>query len=112
MSDWRDEIESVNRRHLEQVLNKTCSVARSMGWPDEATRSTRDFLQNASKAQTQLLDSVMEGWKKQLTSSSSAQAVPPVFSGAMPEFNPMAPWTFWLQAAEAWQRTWMPGRSH
>jgi hypothetical protein len=26
----------------------------------------------------------------------------------MPEFNPLAPWTFWMQAAQAWQRSWMP----
>jgi hypothetical protein len=29
-------------------------------------------------------------------------------AGTKPEFNPLAPWMFWLQAAEVWQRTWMP----
>jgi hypothetical protein len=41
-------------------------------------------------------------------------AIPRNFSEHMPglgaktEFNPLAPWMFWLQAAEMWQRAWMP----
>ena len=27
----------------------------------------------------------------------------PGSAGGMPEFNPLAPWTFWMQAAEAWK---------
>ena len=33
-------------------------------------------------------------------------------AGAMPEFNPLTPWTFWMQAAEIWQRTWVPDMAH
>ena len=39
---------------------------------------------------------------------SFAGQMPGLTGGAMPTFDPMAPWTFWMQAAEAWQRTWMP----
>jgi hypothetical protein len=127
LSNWRDEIENVNERCLAKVLVQTSGVARSMGWPDQAIRATREYLENASKMQTKMIDQIMDGWKQQLRSPSGPMAVPHSFTdqmsqstlgNAMPEFNPMAPWTFWMQAAEMWQRTWMPdmaprkGRSH
>jgi len=76
---------------------------------------TTEHLEKASKAQTEIIDQIMEGWKQQVM-SPGAMGVPRSFSGqmpslpggAMPTFDPMAPWTFWMQAAEAWQRTWMP----
>ena len=125
LSKWRDEIESVNERCLKKVLDQTSTVARSMGWPDQAVRMTREQLENASKAQTAMIDQIMEGWKQQMKSPAAmgiprsfAGQMPGLSGGAMPAFDPMAPWTFWMQAAEAWQRTWMPdaarrsGRSH
>lgn len=116
LSKWRDEIETVNERCLTKVLDQTSTVARSMGWPDQAVRITREQLEKASKAQTEVIDQIMEGWKQQMKSPPAAMGIPrtlagqvPGFSGgAMPTFDPMAPWTFWMQAAEAWQRTWMP----
>jgi hypothetical protein len=123
LSNWRDEIETANERSLGKVLDRTAAVARAMGWPDQAVRSTREYLEGASKAQTEMIDQVIEGWKRQLTSSAAPMAIPRGFSeqmpglastyfGAKPEFNPLAPWTFWLQAAEMWQRTWLPEASH
>jgi hypothetical protein len=60
----------------------------------------------------QMIDQITDGWKKQLKSATAPMAMPSGFTGqlpaAMPEFNPLAPWNFWLQAAEMWQRTWMP----
>lgn len=126
LSNWRDEIETVNERCLGKVLDQMSTTARAMGWPDQAIKGTREFLENASKVQTDMIDQIMEGWKKQLRSPAAPMAFPrslvsqvPGLSGsAMPEFNPFTPWTFWMQAAEAWQRTWMPdvsqrrGRSH
>jgi hypothetical protein len=111
LAKWRDEIEAVNERCLKKVLEQTSTVARSMGWPDQAVRMTKEHLEKASKAQTEIIDQIMEGWKQQVT-APGAMGVPRSFSGqmpgAMPAFDPMAPWTFWMQAAEAWQRTWMP----
>ena len=115
LSNWSDEIEKVNERCLKKVLDQTSTVARSMGWPDQAIRMMRERLENASKAQTQIIDQIMEGWKQQLKSPTAPMAIPRSFArqiprlsgGSMPEFHPMAPWTFWMQAAEAWQRTWM-----
>jgi hypothetical protein len=91
-----------------------------MGWPDQAIRATREHLENASKMQTQVIDQIMDGWKRQLKSPTAPTSTPRFFTdqmsqmsggttaGSMPEFNPLAPWTFWWQAAEMWQRTWMP----
>ena len=115
LSKWRDEIETVNERCLKKVLDQTSTVARSMGWPDQAVRMMREQLENASKAQTEMIDQIMEGWKQQMKSpaamgipSSFAGQMPGLSGGPIPAFDPMAPWTFWMQAAEAWQRTWMP----
>jgi len=69
LSNWRDEIETANERSLGKVLDRTAAVARAMGWPDQAVRSTREYLEGASKAQTEMIDQVIEGWKRQLTSS-------------------------------------------
>src|SRR5262245_39897756 len=65
LSHWRDEIETVNERCLSTVLDRTSSVARSMGWPDRAIRTTRQYLENTSKAQTEMIDQIVEGWKRQ-----------------------------------------------
>jgi hypothetical protein len=120
LSHWRDEIETANQRCLGEVTDKMCAVARAMGWPDHAIRATREYLETASKAQTAILDQLVTSWKEQLKSPTAPLGVPgtfarqlsetsnsPPFKG-MPEFNPMAPWTFWMQMAEAWQRTWVP----
>lgn len=114
LSNWKDEIETVNERCLPKVLDQTSAVARSMGWPDQVVRSTREYVENASKTQTEMIDQIMEGWKRQLRSPTAPMAIsqsfahPTTFFGAeIPQFNPIAPWTFWLQAAEMWQRTWM-----
>jgi hypothetical protein len=120
LSNWRDEIETANERCLGKVLDQTSAVARSMGWPDEAVKTTREYLQHTAKVQTQLIDQLIEGWKQQLKSPLAPIAIPPglpgqtsdafmtKMAGAMKDFDAFAPWKMWLQAAEMWQRTWMP----
>ena len=120
LSNWRDEIETANERCLGKVLDQTSAVARSMGWPDEAVKTTREYLRHTAKVQTQLIDQLMEAWKQQLKSPIAPMAIPPgltgqtsapsasTIAGAMPDFDAFAPWKIWLQAAEMWQRTWMP----
>jgi hypothetical protein len=112
LSNWRDEVETANERCLGKVLDRTSAIARSMGWPEQAIRTTRDYLEKASKVQVVMIDQIMDGWKRQLTSATEPMATPSSFTGqlpaAIPELNPLAPWNFWLQAAEMWQRTWMP----
>jgi hypothetical protein len=118
LSNWRDKIEAANERCLSKVLDRTAAVSRAMGWPDQAVRSTREYLEGASKAQTEVIDQIIEGWKRQLKSGTAPMGIPPgisehgpglasTFVNVKPEFNPLAPWMFWWQAAEMWQRTWM-----
>jgi hypothetical protein len=115
LSHWRDEVEAVNERCLSEVLVHTSAVARAMGWPDQAIQTTREHLENAAKGQTDMIDQVVEGWKRQLKSTTAPMAIPrgfaasgSAFPNAKLEFNPLAPWMLWLQAAEMWQRAWMP----
>jgi len=120
LSNWRDEVETANERCLGYVLDQTSAVARSMGWPDEAVKTTRDYLQQTAKVQTQLIDQLIEVWKQQLKSPIGPMAIPrgltgqtsgpslSMIAGAMPDFDLFAPWKIWLRAAEVWQRTWMP----
>jgi hypothetical protein len=115
LANWRDEIEAVNERCLGKVLDHTSAVARSMGWPDQAIKTTREYLENSSKMQIEMIDQITDGWKQRLQSTTAPMAVPrslighnPALANATPEFNPLAPWTFWLHAAEMWQRAWMP----
>src|SRR5262252_4639499 len=92
LSNWRDEIETANERCLGKVLDQTSSVARSMGWPDQAVKTTRDYLEQIAKAQTKMIESLMESWKDQLKSSTPMEFPHRFTSGhstsAMPEFNP------------------------
>ena len=112
LSNWRDEIESVNERCLGKVLDQIAAVARSMGWPEQGVRTTRECLERTSKVQIEMIDQITDGWKQQLKSTTAPMAIPRSFAGQIPgqilEFNPLTPWNFWLQAAEMWQRTWMP----
>src|SRR5215813_14430825 len=90
LSNWRDEIEAANERCLGKVLDQTSAVARSMGWPDQAVKTTRDYLEQTSKAQTKMIDSLLESWKEQLKSPTPMK-VPQFFTtglsaGAMPGF--------------------------
>jgi hypothetical protein len=115
LANWRNEIEAVNKRCLDTVLDHTSAVARLLGWPDQVIKTTREYLVNSSKMQIEMIDQIADGWKQQLQSTTGRTGVPPSFShhnsafaSITPEFNPLAPWTFWLQAAEMWQRAWMP----
>jgi hypothetical protein len=112
LSNWRDEIETANERCLSKVLDRTSAIARAMGWPDQAVRTTRAYLEKTSRVQIDMIDQITDGWEHQLKSSTDPMAIPRSFSGqfpgAIPEFDPFAPWNFWLQAAEMWQRTWIP----
>jgi hypothetical protein len=119
MSNWRDEVETANERCLGKVLDRTSVIARSMGWPDQAVRTTREYLEKTSKVQVEMIDQIMGSWKQQLRSTTAPMGFPSSLTGqvrganTMPEFSAFMPWSFWLQAAEMWQRTWMPDtRSH
>src|SRR5262245_49067700 len=107
LSNWRDEIETVNERCLNKVLNRAWAVARAMGCAAQASRTTREYLENAAKAQTEVIDQIIEGWKRQLKSTTAPMAIPRSFGEHIPglasafpsaklEFNPLAPWLLWF----------------
>jgi hypothetical protein len=54
-----------------------------------------------------MIDQITDGWKQQLKSATEPMVMPRSFTGqasaAMPDINPLAPWNFWLQAAQMWQ---------
>jgi hypothetical protein len=123
LEQWRDEIFSVNERHLSKVLDQVAPLQRAMGWPDQVTAAAREHLTKASKTQTYMIDQVMDAWEHQLKSADITSGLPesfkfqgpPLFGSAF--FDPvsemmrlqeltLAPFKLWIQAAETWQRNW------
>lgn len=121
---WRDDIVSVNERHLTKVLDLADASQRAMGWPEQITAGTREQLTKASQLQTGMIDQAVDIWERQLKSANaSAGAGEPFKVAAWPEFGAplmtstsemarlqemaMAPMKFWIQAAEAWQHNWI-----
>jgi hypothetical protein len=80
MSCWRDEIESVNARCAGKVLDQMSATARAMGWSEQAVAATREYLAKASKMQTEVLDQLIDGWKRQLKSPVAPTAIPRCFT--------------------------------
>jgi hypothetical protein len=124
LEQWRDEIVSVNERHLTKVLDLAATSQRAMGWPEQVTVGTREQLTNASKLQTDMINQVMDAWERQLKSANAGFGAGepfkleawPVFGSPLMAPAPdiarlqdmaMAPMKFWIQAAEAWQHNWI-----
>ena len=115
VSQWRDEISLANDRCLTKVLDQVAAAQKTQGWPTSVTVATRQHLLRASKVQTQMIDQLMGDWEHQLKSRSTS---PDPSMLRMPSTtNPMSemmrlgemtltPFKIWLNAAEAWQRTW------
>jgi hypothetical protein len=76
VSQWRDEISHANDRYLSNVLDQVAVAQRAQGWPNSVTVATRQHLLQASKEMMRL--------------------------GEMT----LTPFKIWLNAAEAWQRSW------
>jgi hypothetical protein len=123
LENWRDEISSVNERHLAKVLDQVAACQRAMGWPDQFTTAAREHLTRASKTQTCMIDQVMDAWEHQLKSSIVPSVLPSGFklptlplsgSALMDPMSEMmrlqeltlAPFKLWMQTAEMWQRNW------
>jgi hypothetical protein len=124
LEKWRDEVFTVNERHLTKALDLVAGSQRALGWPDHVATATREYLLKASKIQTQMISQVMDAWEKQLKSSAGPPALPEAFQfqmlpssvaslkGSAPdmlrfqELTLLAPFMLWMQAAEMWQRNW------
>jgi hypothetical protein len=116
VSQWRDEIAVANDRYLTKAIDQVTAAQRAQGWPDSVTVATREHLLKASKIQTQMIDQLMGDWEQQLKSKGASPDPSPLrLSSAMDPVSEMVrfgemtltPLKIWLNAAEAWQRTWV-----
>ena len=73
LSKWRDEIGASTERYSETVLDKMADAARALGWPNELVDASHKHLVQASRAQMQTIDQLMDAWKKQLTAPEANQ---------------------------------------
>ncbi len=124
LEKWRDEVFTVNERHLTKALDLVAGSQRALGWPDHVATATREYLLKASKIQTQMISQVIDAWEKQLKSSAGPPALPEAFQFQMlpssvssfkgptsdmlriQELTLLTPFMLWMQAAEMWQRNW------
>jgi hypothetical protein len=116
LSKWRDDIGESTERYSETVLEKMADAARALGWPKELVDASHKHLVQASKAQMQTIDQLMDAWKKQLTSPAADQFMAQLrtLPGAGFDLTPEAmsnPLAFWMQTAEMWQRNWQSAMS-
>ena len=126
LNDWRNDMASASERYSSKVFDQMSTATRAMGWPDEVVNATRQQLQNASRMQLQMMDQVMDAWKMQLRNPGSGFQMPAnMMQGipGMPDFTKglgdmgslggmsMAPFQFWMNAAEMWQKNWASAMS-
>ena len=109
LSEWRDEVTTSTERHSKAVLDNMAAAARAMGWPKQLVDASHKHLVQVSKAQTHMIDQLMDAWEKQLSSPTPEQFLAQLnkFSGAGGfGATPSSPFDLWMQTAEMWQRNW------
>lgn len=102
LNQWRDEVAASSKRCSEVVHDKIAGAAATLGWPKDVLEANKSSLREASEAQLMLIDQMTDAWEAQLKSPLSSRMPLPAMGGA--PFNPM---DFWLQAATAWQKTFV-----
>jgi hypothetical protein len=133
MENWRSQLNDLGEKNSEAVFDKLSEAAKSLGWPTDYLEMSRRKVQQASKLQVQVVDQMMDAWEKNLTALGKGAQAPnfPTFP-AMPNFpgfsppssgaspfpgfgdmsaTPMMPLQLWMQAAEAWQKSWQQAMS-
>ena len=110
LSEWRDAVTTSTERHSEAVLDKMAAAARAMGWPKELVDASHKHFVQVAKAQTHMIDQLMDAWEKQLSSPTPGQFLSQLnkFSGAggFGATPTSSPFDLWMQTAEMWQRNW------
>jgi len=121
LNDWRNDMASASERYSAKIFDQMSEASKAMGWPNEMVDATRQQLQNASRMQLQMMDQVMDAWKEQIRNPGAGlnmrpnlmQSTPGMleFAKNMGDFGGMggmatAPFQFWMQAAEMWQKNW------
>jgi hypothetical protein len=114
MSNWRIETANASERNLEQVIEKTATAARALGWPEQIVDATRAQFQSITKMQTQTMDQIMDAWEEQIKSPNPSSAMLsklnslesfswPNSSTAQMAMNPLQ---LYMQFAQQWQKSW------
>lgn len=131
MENWRSQLNDMGEKNSDAVFDKMTEAAKSLGWPTEYLEMSRRQVQQASKMQVQVVDQMMDAWEKNLTAlGKGAQAptfptfpampnIPGFTQGGVSPFpgfgdmsaTPMMPLQLWMQAAEAWQKSWQQAMS-
>lgn len=114
VSQWRDEIAAANDRCLTKVVDAVAAAQRAQGWPNSVATATRQQLLKAATVQTQLLEQLMREWEHGLKSTTGSPHPPMLGTSSADPVSEMvrlgaislAPFKIWLNAAEAWQRSW------
>jgi hypothetical protein len=93
MSNWRQEMTSMQEKNSAVVFQKMSDAAKAAGWPAEFVDMTQKQMQSATKMQSQALEQVMGVWEKQATQPAGKFEMPsfpgmPGF-GSMPGFGAM-----------------------
>ena len=99
MSNWRQELNSMQEKNSAAVFDKMSSAAKQLGWPAEMVDMTRQQMQGVAKMQSQAIEQVMDVWEKQATQPGAKFEMPkfpgmpgmpgmPTFPG-MPSFGGM-----------------------
>jgi hypothetical protein len=115
MSNWRIETANASERNLEQVIEKTATAARALGWPEQIVDATRSQFQSITKMQTQTMDQIMDAWEEQIKSPNPSSAMlsklnslqsfswPNSSTAQMAAMNPLQ---LYMQFAQQWQKSW------
>ena len=115
MSTWRMETIENNEKSLEQVVEKLAVAARALGWPEQIVEATRSQMQSVTKAQTQLMDQMVDAWEEQIKSPNpsmmlsklnSLSGFGPAGTWAAAGMSTMNPMQFYMQIFEQWQKAW------
>jgi membrane-associated HD superfamily phosphohydrolase len=115
MSNLRTETANASERNLEQVIEKTATAARALGWPEQIVDATRAQFQSITKMQTQTMDQIMDAWEEQIKSPNPSSAMlsklnslqsfswPNPGTAQMAAMNPLQ---LYMQFAQQWQKSW------
>lgn len=125
MADWRQELSTMQEKGSAAMFDKMSDAAKALGWPTQFVDLTRHQIESVTKMQNQVIDQVMDTWKRQATAKPGTFELPqmPQFPGfssnasnMFPNMGdmsnmPMAPLQMWMQAAEMWQKNWQQAMS-
>jgi hypothetical protein len=124
LTDWRDTLAATNERCLARVLDRVTAAQLAMGWPEHVVDAARASFLQASRAQRQIADQIIETWERQLRSVGDDASMVPQrfmyqatgfpaspFGQSAPDLMRLgemsfAPFKMWFQAADMWQRDW------